>query len=407
MLIYIHVPFCTKKCHYCAFHSRPLQRESADGALYIRGYLDALLMEIAQWADRLGPQSIETVFFGGGTPSLLPPKVIGTVLDRINKSFTLTPDAEISMESNPESLSTKQIAYEFLATGINRVSLGVQSLDDALLRILGRSHSSTDAIRAYNALRTAQCSNINLDLMWGLPTQKIQQWRATLKEVIFLGPDHISMYGLTLEENTPMADAVAAKLLTLPDEQSQSYMYLQGAEILEDSSIVQYEVSNFARMGMQCRHNLGYWEGKEYLGLGPAASSTIRDKRWTNPVELGDWGRMVTSKSLPSDVEELTPHTRLLECMMLRLRTVRGMRLKAYADLTGRSFIQDHKRLIQALHEHGLIRISQGYMRLTRQGLLVSNSILSSLFEAVENVFENKPSQFLVRKPPLDQIPPL
>ncbi len=410
MLVYIHVPFCTSKCNYCAFYSKPFvhnKEEEGNRALYLRGYLDALLMEIALWSDRLGQREVSTVFFGGGTPSLLPPKSIGIVLDRLHKAFKVLPNAEISLEANPESLSNVQIAREFLATGINRVSLGVQSLDDNVLSILGRCHKVIDAKRAYRALRQAYCNNINLDLMWGLPTQKIQDWRANLKEIAFMAPDHISMYGLSLEPGTSLANDVEAGQYVLPEEKIQSYMYLQGAEILEDASLMQYEISNFSKMGLQCKHNLGYWDGEDYLGFGPSATSTVAGRRWTNPLDFGDWGRLVTSKIAP-EAAELSPKEKLLEYMMLRLRTSRGFRLKAYQEFTGHSFVRAHSRLVEAMHHHGFIRIQHGYMRLTRQGFLLSNSILAAIFDALDGVsIKSLPSQGASHEPsqgPLQEL---
>lgn len=382
MLLYIHVPFCRRKCRYCAFHSEPLDNGYGDGPLRMRAYLDALALEMTQWADRLGRCKVETIFFGGGTPSLLPPKSIGNVLDKARRCFDVAPGAEISMEANPESLNSRALVRDYLRTGVNRISLGFQALDENLLRTLGRPHTAEEAVRACYAIRQAYCSNLSLDFMWGLPGQKLRHWKMALKEILQLRPEHISAYGLTLEPGTPLAEDVENELLVLPPEQEQAAMYVEGAEILEEAGLMQYEVSNFARMGYQCRHNLGYWEGQDYLGLGPSATSTIMSRRWTNPADLALWGRMVTAKRIPDEIEQLDAPTRVLELIMLRLRTVRGLRVKAYRELTGRDFLKDHQRLIRALHKNRLIRIRNGYLSLTRTGMLVSNSILGSLFEA-------------------------
>lgn len=388
MLLYIHVPFCRRKCRYCAFHSEPLDNGAGDGGFRMRAYLDALMLEMAQWADRLGRCRVETIFFGGGTPSLLPPKAIGTILGKARRCFDVANGAEITMEANPESLNTRALAREYLRTGVNRISLGFQALDEDLLVALGRSHRAEEAVRACYAIREAHCANLSLDFMWGLPGQKLRHWKMALREILKLSPEHISAYGLTLEPGTPMADDCENGLVTLPPEQEQAAMYVQGAELLEEAGLMQYEVSNFARMGYQCRHNLGYWEGEDYLGLGPSATSTIMARRWTNPADLNLWGRMITAKRIPDEIEQLDTGTRVLELMMLRLRTVRGLRVKAYRELTGRDFLKDHRRLIHALHKNGLVRIRNGYFSLTRTGMLVSNSILGNLFDTTRKLLE-------------------
>ena len=382
MLVYIHVPFCRRKCRYCAFHSEPLNNVLLDdGAERIASYTDSLFMEIAQWGDRLGRQKVDSIFFGGGTPSLLPPATIGAIINRVGRAFSLSSQAEITMEANPESLSTRRLAQEYIRAGVNRVSLGIQSLDDAMLEQLGRAHNAKEAIQAYYALREAYLGNINVDFMWALPGQSVRQWFAQLDEVLRLRPDHISCYNLTLEEGTPVAADYACGLIDLPSDREQATMFVQGAERLEEAGLVQYEVSNFSRMGFQCRHNLGYWEGEDYVGFGPSATSTLSGVRYVNPFSHAAWMRQVASGQVSAEQEYLDPTTRVLELIMLRLRTVRGLRVKAYTDLTGRSFFKDHQKLVHALHKNGLIRIVNGYMRLTRNGMLVSNSILGTLFE--------------------------
>lgn len=388
MLLYIHVPFCRSKCRYCAFYSEPLDNGFGDGPLRLRAFLDVLALEMTQWADRLGHCQVESVFFGGGTPSLLPPKGIGTILDKVRRCFDVIEGAEITMEANPDSLNSRSLVRDYLRTGVNRISLGFQSPDDALLHTLGRPHTAGEAVRACQVIREAYCANLSLDLMWGLPGQKVWHWKSALQEIIKLRPDHVSAYGLTLEEGTPLAEDCRKGLLVLPSEHEQAAMYLDGAAILEEAGLMQYEVSNFARMGYQCRHNLGYWEGHDYLGLGPGATSTLMSRRWTNPPNLSSWGRMITARGLPEEVEQLDTRTRVLELMMLRLRTVRGLRVKAYNELTGRDFLRDHQRLIHVLHQKGLVRILNGYFSLTRSGMLVSNSILSNLFEAAQNMLD-------------------
>lgn len=392
MLVYIHVPFCRTRCNYCAFHSTPLGRGvEAATSPQVRDYVDTLLMELAFHADTLGGTAVQSVFFGGGTPSLLPPRIVGVILERLARHFQLGAKTEVTLEANPESLRGPRAVADLLAAGVNRLSIGIQSLDESMLRTLGRPHKAQDSMHAVFAAREAGCANISMDLMWGLPGQSVRQWLQTLKDAVRMAPDHISAYGLTLEPGTPLELECEEGRLAQPPERDQNIMFMEGAAFLEAQGYLHYEISNFARMGFQCRHNLGYWEGAEYLGLGPSATSTIAGRRWTNPASQRAWDSRVRSGALGHAPEVLTPGVRVLELIMLRLRTARGLRLRAYRDLTGRDFLRDHQRLIQALHENGLIRIRNGYLRLTRSGMLVSNAVISNLFERTEAVLAREP----------------
>ncbi len=380
MLLYIHVPFCRARCRYCSFHSLAIGKMNSSTSSLLRQYVDTLFLELALWGDRLGRPQVGSVFFGGGTPSLLPAGVIGAVLDRASRAFKLAKGAEITLEGNPESLLEPGYMSDLLRAGVNRLSVGVQSLHDPDLRLLGRIHGPREAVHTVMAARVAGVQNINLDLIWGLPGQRVRMWLRMLKEVLQLRPEHLSLYGLSLEPGTPLEEAFARKEFELPPERDLAHMYVEGAELLESAGYIHYEISNFARMGFQCRHNLGYWEGQEYLGFGPSASSTVGGRRWTNPPSALEWTAAVKSGAPDAEAEILSPTTRVLELIMLRLRTARGLRVKAYRELTGRHFFSDHKQLIQALHERGLIRIRDGYLRLTRSGMLVSDSILAKFF---------------------------
>lgn len=400
MLIYIHVPFCQSRCNYCAFQSMSLQSETLAGRdKLFSTYLASLEAEIALQAKSLSGKEVQSVFFGGGTPSLLDSVAFSRIMDNLKTNFQFTPKAEVTIEANPESIRDRAKLDAWLGAGANRISIGLQSLDDSVLRMLGRPHKAHDGLRAIELARSAGFGNIGVDLMWGLPGQSVHQWLQTLKEVAALGPDHISAYGLTLEPGTQLEKLCEKGSLVLPPERDQSIMFMEGAAILEAAGYMQYEISNFARMGFQCRHNLGYWEGMDYLGLGPSSTSTIGDRRWTNPASLANWSESVQKGGAGRNVEFLTPRSRALELIMLRLRTARGMRLKAWQDFCGRDFLQDNKRLVQALHENGLIRIRKGYLSLTRSGMLVSNSIISNLFERIQKSLDEHPLTFTPRAP--------
>lgn len=397
MLLYIHVPFCRRKCRYCSFYSEPFgggagmdaDLATGSGESRMQLWVDTLLMEMARWGDRLGRPAVRTVFFGGGTPSLVPPGIIGTILNRARRCFRLEAGAEISMEANPESL-TRSSAGGYMRVGVNRVSLGVQSLDDDMLHFMGRAHTVGDALRAYNSLRAADCRNVGMDFIWGLPGQSVKAWLSQIGEIVRLKPEHLSCYGLTLEAGTPMADLFARGGFQLPSERDQATMYVRGAEMLEEAGFLHYEVSNFSRMGYQCRHNMGYWEGEDYLGLGPAATSTLAGRRWTNPADMAAWADGVRRRAMGEGAEPLSLMDRVLELLMLRLRTSRGLRVRAYRELTGRDFLRDHQELVRALHRHRLIRIRNGYLSLTRNGMLVSNSVLERFFDATRECLEKR-----------------
>ncbi len=394
MLLYIHVPFCRKKCRYCSFYSGVLP-EGERGAQLIKQYLTTLLQELALWRQRLGPVAVETVFFGGGTPSLLPERAIAEILEHVNTAFTLADNAEISLEANPESAQAVGWLAGIRKAGVNRLSLGVQSTLDDDLFILGRPHTVQDVSNVMESARKANFSNISLDLMWGLPgiakasderrPQRQRQWLLRLEDALFFEPDHIAAYGLTVEADTPFATLQKSGHLILPDEKAQAAMYMHGADYLEAQGYMQYEISNFSRIGFECRHNLGYWDALPYLGLGPAAVSTLKHTRWTNPAHMGEWTKAVREATVGQGalVEHLDAQTRLRELLMLRLRTVKGLRLAAWQEATGRPFLTDFGSLVRPLQKNGLALIRNDHLRLTRSGMLVSNTILEHFFAAI------------------------
>ena len=374
MQIYIHVPFCVRKCAYCSFHS--WEPTSEDPLIYV----DALLQEITLWGERLGNIPVETVFFGGGTPSLLPPRTVGLLVDSLAHRFSLAADVEISFEANPESALEMFYLHELRKTGVNRLSLGVQSLDDNLLKTLGRPHSATQAIKAVQAAREADFSNLNLDLMWGIPRQRSRQWLEELKFVCMtLKPEHLSAYGLTLEPGTPMAAQHERDAVHMPSDKQLSHMFVDAADFLEEQGYMHYEISNFSRMGFQCRHNMGYWEGRDYLGLGPSAVSTLSNRRWSNPLSLTDYDQAVRTDDIGRNGEDLGQAAQVTEMIMLRLRTVKGLDLRAYQAFSGENFVAKHQRLMDLLYQKGLIRIRNNHLALTRNGMLVSNTILARI----------------------------
>ena len=393
MLLYLHVPFCRKKCSYCSFYS------VVPGPEDTARYVDMVCAEAALWRERLGPKQVSSIYVGGGTPSLLSPRALERIFSAVHKSFSLDRDLECTLEGNPDSLAAFGYLHELPRLGVNRLSVGVQSTYDHYLQVLGRTHDAATARAVCRMARDAGLANLSLDLIWGLPKQRLYTWMQQLREIMELGPDHLSCYGLSLDEGTPLALAAKRQDLGIAPDDDLAKMYVYGAEYLESMGLLQYEISNFARMGYTSRHNLGYWEGRDYLGLGPSAFSTIRGRRWGNPADLDQWAEQVRSGTVGRDAETLDLETRVRELIMLRLRTTRGLRLRAYSLLTGSSFIKDFGPMVQALRQNGLIRISHGYLRLTKNGMLVSDSILANLFEVRDRLALRAAEE---NPPPLD-----
>ena len=373
MLLYIHVPFCRSKCRYCAFVSRPLDMAE------VEVYAAALPLEIRQFGKKLGRPKVETVYFGGGTPSLLPAWALSRIMPEIGKHFDLHPAVEWTFEANPDSALDVDYLRTLASYGVNRISLGVQSFSDAALQRLGRPHNAKTALAAVNAVRQAGFANLSLDLIWGLPNQREGAWQEDLKMAVRLRPEHLSCYGLTLEPGTPLAAEAEEGGLELPTESEQGRMYVHGAEFLEEQGYLQYEISSFARMGFQSRHNSGYWEGRDYLGLGPGAVSTLSGVRHENPGDVREWAALARTGRCGAGGVALTREERVREYVMLSLRTAKGLRLSIYRRLTGIDFLKENEGLLTALRQKELIRLSNGHLRLTKNGFLVSNLILERL----------------------------
>ena len=378
MLLYIHVPYCRAKCAYCSFFSLPLPDHQA-----LKDWVDLLLEEIALWAGRLGRASFSTLYIGGGTPSLLSLRDVERLVTALDRAFDLQPGLEWSLEANPDSCRDADWLRGLKSLGVNRLSLGLQSLDNRHLLRLGRLHDAAQGTRAFDLARRAGFENISVDLIWGLSGQRLRGWLKTLEKVMHLRPDHVSCYGLSLEPRTALAEDVASGRTALPGDQEQARMFLQGAEMLESLGMLQYEISNFSRAGYACRHNQGYWEGADYLGLGPGAVSSVGGRRGENPRDPDLHARLVRLGRTGDNTLELTPAERLKELIILSLRTARGLDLASCSRLSGGDVQHDHRLLIQALREKGLIRMDGGRLCLTRAGMLVSNSILERLLALV------------------------
>ena len=293
MEIYLHVPYCRQKCRYCDFASFP-HAESTQ-----RAYVDAVLTEAASQAAKIPHGAMETAYLGGGTPSILPPELLTRLLEGVTAHFPLAPGAEFTSEANPGTLTHAWLDAA-LSCGINRLSMGMQAAQPALLKMLGRIHDFTQMQQSVELARHAGFQHISLDLMFGLPGQTVSMWRETLEKALSLNPEHLSCYGLIPEEGTPLYRDLQTGQLTLPDEDDERRMYDLTLDLLAQSGFQQYEISNFARPGCECRHNIGYWQQVPYIGLGVSAASYLPAKngmiRLTNPRTLPAYLRMVQSQ---------------------------------------------------------------------------------------------------------------
>ncbi|GAB1408896.1 hypothetical protein MASR1M90_00500 [Desulfovibrionales bacterium] len=380
VLVYVHVPFCVRKCRYCAFVSHVYSPDAADR------YLTLLEREMAVWAERYGCLCADTVYVGGGTPSLLTPKQVTWLFDALERFFDLGQTREVSMEANPESVCAPGFLETARDRGVSRISLGVQSLHDATLRLLGRPHDRQTVVRAVRAVRDAGISSLNLDLIWGVPGQNLNMWLDDVRQAIALEPEHLSCYGLSLEHGTLLLDQVMRQELHMPSEDCASQMFVRGCQSVEEAGFAQYEISNFARHGHMCQHNLGYWAGSSYAGLGPAAVSTMSGMRWTNASALDDYARGLAAGVSGQDVELLTSHVQAREMIMLSLRTRAGLDLEWFQAKTGCDFLRHTGSFIEQLCASDLAQVSSNHFSLTRQGMLVSDSILATLLEYVDHV---------------------
>lgn len=379
MLLYVHVPFCVRKCAYCAFHSTAYDPEAMDR------YVQLLLRDMRARAELVDERAARTLYFGGGTPSLLEPEQVDTLIQAAGKFFGLASDAEITLEANPESAVRPGFLRDIRGLGVNRISLGVQSLHDGILRVLGRPHDARLARRSVHAVRDSGFDNLSLDFIWGIPGQTPATWLDDLAAAADMAPEHLSCYGLTLEEGTPLAHSVDRGVMALPDEDAGADMYVRGAEYLAGCGFSQYEVSNFARPGRESRHNRGYWAGEEYLGFGPSAVSTVDGRRWTAPSGLGRYAAFVSGTAGADAEERLSKTIARRERIMLALRTREGLDLKTLASAVE----PELRAALEPLRSGGRVRLENGRLSLTRTGMLVSNSIIEFVLDLVEGPHTN------------------
>lgn len=356
--IYIHIPFCVKKCRYCDFLSGPAGKDVQ------KQYVDMLLEEIENNAELLKKSCTETVFFGGGTPSILEGKEICRIMEQLQKYANLSETAEISIEANPGTVTEEKL-IQWKTAGINRISFGLQSADNEELKKLGRIHTWEEFEKNYEIARACGFKNINVDLMSALPGQTLQTWKKTMECVVALKPEHISAYSLIIEEGTPFYEAYIDHPELLPSEEEERNMYYETKHFLASKGYERYEISNYAQPGYECRHNLSYWERTDYLGLGLGAASLLGNIRKSNQTELSEY----LKGNFKGETEVLDDIAAMEEYFFLGLRKMDGIDWTVYRS--------HYENVVEKLIREGLLEEKNGKIRLTELGIDVSNQVLA------------------------------
>ena len=385
--LYIHIPFCAKKCPYCDFNTYARIEH------LFSPYINALKLEIKQWGQLLGHPPVKTVFLGGGTPSYLPVKLIFSIIDTVFHAFDVDTKAEITLESNPRDF-TPQHAKHLSASSINRLSFGAQSLNDDILSILGRDHDRATLIKAYENATAAGFKNINLDLIYGVPDLTAEIWEQTLNEAIALNPQHFSLYCLTLEKETPMYLALEKGELPRPDEDLAADQYIHAEATLANKDYIQYELSNWSKKDYSCTHNLQYWNNLPYLGFGPGAHSFYSNTRFSNLKSPTQYIKLIhqwilesndkqflhhlKSNPLIADFEVIPKNISMAEYMFLKLRLNKGITNDEFHSIYRDRFTNVFAKELPSLFDENLIFWNKNNLCLTKKGRLLANEVFTS-----------------------------
>jgi len=366
--LYLHIPFCLTKCCYCSFYSQ------TDVSL-IPDFIEALGKEM-EMAGGGFSSPFDTVYIGGGTPSVLSPRQIEKILAQVEKSFCLSRETEFTLEANPGDLDLV-LLRSLKNLGINRLNLGVQSFDAQTLNFLGRRHTVDEAIQSVDAARDAGFDHIGLDLIYGVPGQPLSLWRDTLSRAIAFSPEHLSCYQLTLEDDTPLAESCRRGDFSPRGEDELFQFFLTTSEMLENSGFIHYEVSNFARgPEYASRHNQKYWDHTPYLGLGPSAHSFSGSARWWNTRSLNDYLKALQSGNLPIEGKEILTREQLrMEAWFLALRTRKGVHIGEFSSQYGEDFLSSNSLILRTMQEQGHLLLEDGHLRPTRTGLALADSL--------------------------------
>jgi len=370
--VYVHIPFCQRKCSYCDFNAYAGMR-----SLY-EPYTRAVVREISNPPPAISNARAETIYFGGGTPSLLPLPMLAEILAACRASFDLPHEAEISLEANPGTLDAAYLDG-LRVLGVNRLSLGVQSAHQSELDFFKRGHSFADAVEAVKLARAAGLHNLNVDLIYGIPRQTMAMWQETVTRALELSPDHVSMYCLTIEERTTLALWVRRGQAPLPDDDLAADMVLWADEALAAQGLARYEVSNWARPGRQCRHNLIYWRNAPYFGVGAGAHSSLEGRRFWNVAHPREYIQRIEAGQAPvAGSEDIGRELEMGETMMLGLRLTEGVNWATFESRFGVPMTAVYPRQIETLEDQGLIQVDEIGVRLTQRGWLLGNRVFAA-----------------------------
>ena len=379
--LYIHIPFCLRKCAYCDFLSNVQNEETIE--TYVLSLVDEIL---AHGSERkyVSAYEVTTIFFGGGTPSILNASQIQRIFYALEKSFEIAPDAEITIEANPGTVTIEKLeAYR--ACGINRISFGLQSANNEELKLLGRIHTYEEFLESFRLARECGFENINVDLISAIPKQTLASWEETLKNIIALNPEHISAYSLIVEEGTPFANMYGEGCpgeQDLPSEEEERKIYYRTKEMLKDAGYNCYEISNYAKEGMECKHNLGYWERKEYLGIGLGSASLINNVRYSNISDLSRYIKCAKHLDIiQADIQVLSAQEQMEEFMFLGLRKMVGISKQEFEECFGVDIDEVYGKQLKKLILEDLIERKDGWIRLTERGIDVSNYVFAEFME--------------------------
>jgi oxygen-independent coproporphyrinogen-3 oxidase len=366
--LYFHIPFCTRKCDYCHFFVLP------DKEAFKIQYMESLEQEWCLRLSELTRKNLESIYFGGGTPALLGPERVHSILKWIKKAFPVSDSIEITLEANPENI-TLELMQAYKKAGINRVSIGIQTLYDPLLKTLGRTHSASKALEAVHATVQAGISNISIDLMYDLPDQKLSIWESTLQQAVKLPITHLSLYNLTIEPHTVFFKHKEDLAKRVPDTESSLAMYEIAVDILQAAGLKQYEISAFAKDNFYSRHNTGYWTGRPFMGFGPSAFSYWHGKRFKNVSHLNNYSRQLNEGKFPVDFEEeLDLEAKSRELLAIQLRLLEGVDLANFTKLH-----QETLKALEKLEQQEFICRDKNRIKLTRRGILFYDTVATEL----------------------------
>lgn len=395
--IYIHIPFCVKKCDYCDFLSAPADLETKEK------YVEVLINEIKLNKNKMSEYVVDTVFIGGGTPSLLEENQISKIMSVLRDNCNMSENPEITIECNPGTITESKL-LEYKKSGINRISFGLQSANDEELKSIGRIHNYAGFLESYNLARKCGFDNINVDLMSALPGQTLKSYEETLNKVVRLEPEHISAYSLIVEENTLMYDRVKKAQIKginiLPDEESERKMYYLTNNILRSNGYRKYEISNYSKPGKECKHNIGYWQRKEYLGFGIGAASLYKENRYNNISDINKYIEVLTNNikensinnvgkssevenqvnilnSIVKNLQQLTERDRMEEFMFLGLRMMEGVSMEKFERYFGKPYMEVYGKVQKRMEDKRFLINDNGYVKLTEFGIDLSNYVMS------------------------------